>query len=329
MRQTNGVRALSKPLAKGSRIAVIAPSSPAPEGDLEKGLKRLETMGFAVVAGKSCCGNTPERGYLAARSDEVKVEDIHWAFSDPSIDGIVCMRGGSGAGRLIRHLDAALIAKNPKVFVGYSDITILHTFIAAHCGFVTFHGPMATSSNLDAKTGETRRAFLRAVSDPAPLGYIQSQSADTAAKPRCLVPGTCTGELAGGNLAVLCTTIGTPAETDTRGKIVLLEDFNEEPYSVDRMLSHLLNAGKLSDAAGILLGDFTKCEPPENSNERTVDVVVQDLLLPLGIPILAGLHAGHGRTNITLPLGAEAEMDASAGTLRFRESLFEAGTKSG
>lgn len=311
------MKILPRPLREHSRVAVIAPSSPSPGEDLASGLDELREMGFEPVPGKSLYGGTPKRGYLAAESDAVKLEDIHWAFADPSIDGVICARGGSGAGRLIRHIDARIVAANPKIFVGYSDITILHALFARKCNLLTFHGPMASSKNLREKTGATREAFLRALTDPSPLGDVEKADGESRI---CVVPGRAGGELAGGNLAMLCTTLGTACEIDTRGKIVLIEDVDEEPYSVDRMLNHLINAGKLADAAGILLGDFTNCKPPEKPESarfRTVSDVIDDVLVPLGRPILSGFSAGHGEVNITLPLGALAEIDAQAGTLKF------------
>ncbi|MDR1916328.1 MAG: LD-carboxypeptidase [Synergistaceae bacterium] len=302
-----------KPLSPGSRVAVIAPSGGASEQILDESIARVSDMGFVPIEGRSCRGSTPERGYLAAESDAIKVGDIHAYFSDSSIDGIICLKGGSGAGRLIRFLDGDLIAKNPKVFAGYSDITILHSFIALHCSFVTFHGPVAASSNLEDDDA-TRKFFLRMLTAPeSPHILINSDTARLSA----ISPGSCRGELTGGNLSMLCTTIGTAAEIDTRGRIVLIEDIGEEPYRVDRMLNHLINAGKLSDSVGILLGDFTDCNPPENYSARTVDVVARDVLAPLGIPILWGRCFGHGKTNITLPLGAVMEMDADHEFIRF------------
>lgn len=319
------MKTLPRPLKEHSRVAVIAPSSPASDEDFAQGLDALREMGFEPVAGKSCSGSTPKRGYLAAESDAVKIEDIHWAFGDPTIDGILCLRGGSGAGRLIRHIDPRIVAANPKVFVGYSDITILHAYFARQCNLLTFHGPMATSKNLYHKPGLTCEAFLRAVMDPAPLGEIK----ETVGYARtCFAPGRCSGELVGGNLAVFCTTIGTKCDLPTKDKIVLIEDVDEEPYSVDRMLSHLINAGKLLDAAGFVLGDFTNCNPPkkpESARFRTVRDVIEDVLVPLGKPIMAGLPVGHGDINVTLPLGAIAEMDTESGILKFGRPALDGG----
>ncbi|MDL2263515.1 LD-carboxypeptidase [Synergistaceae bacterium OttesenSCG-928-I11] len=303
---------LPKALTHDSRVAVLAPSSPAPAKKIDDAVQAIRSMGFEPVVYPSCTGSTPERGYLAAESDAVKISDIHAAFSDPSVDGILCMRGGSGAGRLIRHLDATLIAANPKVFVGYSDITILHAFIARNCGFVTFHGPMATTDDIGDPASPTRASLLRALTDPAPLGAVQNPDGRPL---ECLSPGRATGALVGGNLAVMCTTVGTVAEIDTKEKIVLIEDVDEEPYSIDRMLNHLINAGKLVDAAGIVLGSFTRCDPPERHPDRTVGVVFRDVLAPLGIPIVSGLDVGHDKTNLTLPLGAEVRLDADLGEI--------------
>ena len=307
-----------RPLSLGARVAVIAPSSPASDESLASGLGYLREMGFEPIVGRSCRDNVPERGYLAAESDAIKIDDIHWAFSDESIDGIFCMKGGSGAGRLIRYLDAALIALHPKVFVGYSDITILHSFIASQCGFVTYHGPMVTSSSLSDGNGYTRRALMRAIAEEHSGDSFVAVSNPDGCTFVPVARGVASGELVGGNLAVLCTTLGTVCEVDTAGRVVLLEDVDEEPYSVDRMLNHLLNAGKLADAAGILLGEFTGCEPPEKYRRRRVEDIVRDVLVPLGIPILGGLRSGHGTHNVTLPLGACVELDADFLSLRVK-----------
>lgn len=315
---------LPKALCKGSKVAVIAPSSPAPEEQLERGLAALRDMGFEPLAGRSCTVRTPERGYLAGDSDSLKISDIHWAFSDDSIDGIVCLRGGSGAGRLIRFLDAGLIAANPKIFVGYSDITILHSYIMRNCGFVTFHGPMPASDALHDEDSPTRKAFLRALTDPAPLGAVTSlrgPAEERGANELFQVPqnNSVRGKLVGGNLALLCTTLGTCAEVETKGNIVLLEDTDEEPYSVDRLLNHLINAGKLIDAAGIVLGDFTNCEPPEQYRCRAVQDVIRDVLPRLGVPVVGGLRIGHGRINLTVPLGVQVRLDTEEKALYFEK----------
>lgn len=318
----NDAQRLPKTLRKGSRVAIVAPSSPAPDTELQRGLAALRGMGLEPVVGRSCTERNPKRGYLAGEDDMVKIDDIHAAFSDPSIGGIVCMRGGSGAGRLIRYLDAGLIASNPKVFVGYSDITILHCFIARNCGFVTFHGPMLTSDPLGDLSSPARFSFLRTLTNEAPLGILSNPSG--CALPECLVPGRGEGKFVGGNLSLLATTIGTCAEIDTAGKIVFMEEVDEEPYSIDRLLNHLINAGKLIDAAGIVLGDFTDCDPPERYPDRTVQDVIEDVLVPLGIPLLAGLHVGHGKVNLAVPLGLEAHLDAASLTLRFDKPALSA-----
>lgn len=307
---------LPKKLRRGSRVALIAPSSPVSTERVELAADGVRRLGFEPVLGDSCFGTTPERGYLSSDSDETKVRDIHWAFSDPSVDGIICIRGGSGAGRLIRHLDASLIAANPKVFVGYSDITILHSYIARNCGYVTFHGPMAATDDAFSEADPTGASLMRAITDPTPLGAIRNPDGRPFVP---LSPGSARGRLVGGNLAVMCTTIGTIAEVDTKDSVVLVEEIGEEPYSVDRMLAHLINAGKLADSAAIILGSFTDCEPPEKYPARSVETVFRDLLPPLGIPVLSGLDVGHDRTNLTLPLGVEVAVDAEAGIIAFEK----------
>lgn len=295
----------------GSRVAMIAPSSPAIPEKLAAGVEVVRSMGLEPIVYPSCGATPPERGYLASESDEVKARDIHRAFADDEVDGVICVRGGSGAGRLLRLLDADLISRHPKPFIGYSDITILHCFIARECGFVTFHAPMPTTDDL-SDGGANRASLLRALTDPSPIGATRGLDV--------IAPGRASGTLTGGNLALLCTTIGTRAQVETRGRIVFIEDVDEEPYSVDRMISHMINAGLLVDAAGIVVGSFTKCDPPETSASRTVETVLRDLLPPLGVPVLSGLDVGHGATNLTLPLGVEASIDTDQRTFTITSS---------
>lgn len=301
---------LPRALRRGDRVAIVAPSSPIEPDRLITAERLVREMGFEPVIYPSCRqeGAPAERGFLAGASDEGKAADIMEAFDDPSIAAIFCARGGSGAGRLMRLLDERVIARSPKIFAGFSDITFLHCWIAARCGWPTFHAPMPCAGCMISGDEPTRESFVRAVTCADPIGRV-------GAELETVTPGRARGAVIGGNIAVLCTTLGTPIEVDTRGKIVFLEDIDEKPYSVDRMLVHLLNAGKLSDAAGIVFGTFTDCEAQERYPARTVDTVIDDLIAPLGIPSVKGLDAGHGPTNLTIPFGVEAELDADAGSL--------------
>lgn len=296
------------PLARGSRIAVISPSSPSAAGKIDDAERIVKEMGFEPVIYPSTSTVVPERGYLAGASDEMQIRDIHDAFSDPSIDGIICARGGSGAGRLIDRLDAELISAHPKVFAGYSDITIIHSFLREQCGLITFHAPMLTADQLNDAEGPNRPSFIRAVTDPAPIGRLGGRL-DT------IVPGTARGRIVGGNLSLLSASIGTRADFDTKGRILFIESVGSPPFRVDRMLTHLRSAGRLTDAAGIVFGQFTRCDPTEEAPMRTAMMAIRDIVEPLGIPCVCGLDVGHDTVNLTFPLGAEASLDATNGEL--------------
>jgi muramoyltetrapeptide carboxypeptidase len=304
------MRIKPRALRSGDRIAIVGPGSAAPEEKLLKGAESIRGLGFEPVFGKTCF---LKRGFMAG-PDEDRLADLHWAFSDPSIQGIMCLRGGNGSGRLLPFLDMDLVAANPKPFVGYSDITVFHTVFGQRGNFVTFHGPMATVefSSKGAKA-LTRDSFLEAMTSTEPLGVLGDSS--TGIVP--LAGGKTEGEIVGGNLALICSTMGTPYELDTRGKVLFIEDINEQPYSVDRMLTHLRNAGKFASAAALVLGDFINAEPvsPKPEDSLTLDEVFADHLPHLGIPVLKGLRCGHGALNITLPLGIRVEVDGDGACL--------------
>lgn len=309
------MRIKPRALRSGDRIAIVGPGSAAPEEKLVKGAESLGGLGFEPVFGKTCF---LKRGFMAG-PDEARLADLHWAFSDPSIQGIMCLRGGNGSGRLLPFLDMDLVAANPKPFVGYSDITVFHTVFGQRGNFVTFHGPMATVefSSKGAKA-LTRDSFLEAMTSTEPLGVLGDAS--TGIVP--LAGGHAAGEIVGGNLALVCSTLGTPYELDTQGKVLFIEDINEQPYSVDRMLTHLRNAGKLAAAAAVVLGDFINAEPvsPGPGDSLTLDEVFADHLPHLGIPVIRGLRCGHGPLNITLPLGIRVEVDGDGACLTALEA---------
>lgn len=299
-------------LRSGARAALISPSSPATREKIDAACDTLRSIGIEPVVFPSCFGSTPQRGYLAAESDDVKIRDIHKAFADDDIDCVICARGGSGAGRLIPHLDAKLIAAHPKIFAGYSDITILHSFIAKNCGFITFHSPMPTTDKIDDESSPTRASFVRALTDASPIGRIGGEMTK-------IVGGRARGRLVGGNMTVFTTTIGTAAQPKTRGRMIFLEDIDEPPYKIDRMLAHIISAGMLDGAAGLVFGHFTRCEPTESAPSRDVETVLREMTSKLDIPVAFGLDVGHAEPNLTIPLGAVAELDADGGSLSIIE----------
>jgi muramoyltetrapeptide carboxypeptidase len=300
-------------LSAGDRVALVSPASP-PEGrrSLLLGKKRLEMLGLRVVPGRHVLS---EYGYLAG-SDRQRLADLEAAFLDPGIRAIFCARGGYGVSRLIGRFDTAIARRHPKVLIGFSDITVLHLALQK-AGVVSFWGPMPCTGL--GWTPFSVRALVRALMSGSPVGRVPFS---TRRRATALRPGTARGPLTGGTLSLLAASLGTPYEIETRGRIVFLEDVDEEPYRVDRLLAQLIAAGKLSDAAGLALGIFTGTAARHSPGKRslTMQQVFADHLLPLRLPILANIAVGHVPDQVTLPYGVEARLDAGARTLELLES---------
>lgn len=292
-----------KPLRKGATIGLIGPSSPTPLERINPTVNELENLGFKVIVGASCYG---EHGYLSGR-DDIRAKDINEMFKNKYIDGIWCIRGGYGTPRILDMLDYDAIRSNPKVFIGYSDITALHIAINQKCNLVTFHGPMASTEVFHKLDNFTYEYLTRNVMDTEALGRINNPK-DVSIKK--LVPGNCEGKLIGGNLSLVSATIGTDYEIDTKGKILFLEDVDEEPYRIDRMLTQLRLAGKLNDAKGFILGDWNNCVSNEPEKSLTLMEVFNEIIVPLGKPTIYNLMSGHCKPMITLPFGVNAKLDA-------------------
>ncbi len=298
------------PLCPGDRVALVAPSGPVCPGDLAPAAAAVEALGLRPVVYPSC---REQYGYLAG-SDARRAADLQAAFADDSIRGILCVRGGYGAHRMLPLLDLGAIAKTPKVFCGYSDITALHIVFNQRCGFGTFHTPMPAQwsrRGLDAYTeGWLKKALFGDFAGP--LQNPPGQPLTT------LAGGRAQGILAGGNLSLAAAGVGTPYALIPDGRILFLEDIGEEPYRVDRMLTQLRGAGVLSRCAGIVLGAWTDCGPdpaqPPGAG-LTLAQVFADLLGDLGIPVLAGLCCGHCMPTLSLPLGAAVTLDADGQTI--------------
>ncbi len=305
-------------LKQGDTVAFVSPSSQSTMDSIEKAVKITKDMGFGVKLTRSCYES---EGYHAG-SDFVRADDINRMFLDPDVKGIFCVRGGDGATRLPQRIDLEMAFKNPKVFLGYSDITILHTMFNRPRGFITFHGPMPASEFVrDSFPGYVRDSLLRAITSTEPPGEIVPF--EGAPSMETLVTGSAEGELAGGNLALVCALLGTPWEIDTRGKILVLEDTNEPVYRLDRMLMQLRLAGKLDEAAGIVLGQFTHIQPRKPKESFTLPEVFEAVVAPVGKPTLINGCFGHDVRKATLPLGARAVLDGSKSTL----TVIEAGVE--
>lgn len=288
-----------KPLFPEARVALIAPSSPVPEAtQVEESAACLRAYGLEPVLYPTCLEHY---GYLSG-SDQARAQDVMDAFTDTSIDGIFCIRGGYGAQRILPLLDFDRIQVNPKWFAGYSDVTALHSMLNDVCGFVTYHTPMP-STEIRCGLDEYTEEYLKKAMFGNLTGRLPS-----ASPVQILSPGCAEGPLAGGNLSLVSSSLGTPYEIQTKGKILFLEDVDEAPYRIDGMLNHLRLAGKLADCAGILLGYYTDCAASKPELSLSLEEVFHDLL-PTDKPVVAGYTCGHSRPTMSLPLGTQARLE--------------------
>lgn len=290
------------------RIGVIAPAGPAAL-EAEKALQWMRMRGYSL---RIFPGVLEKEGYLAG-SDEVRLKDLHDAFTDPAIDAILCLRGGYGSPRLLDRIDYELLRRHAKPFVGYSDITALHLAISRYSGFVTFHGPMLNTDLLGDKQQPTEASLFSMLRGQLKAGSLL---AHPVAYPLTTIePGIAHGRLQGGNLSMIAATLGTPFEIDSDGIILFIEDINEPLYRIDRLLTHLRLAGKLNRLRGVLAGDVAGVD-----SEALVQLLKQTFA-PFGIPVLAGWRSGHCDPNLTLPMGALVTLDAGSKTLVLEQDV--------
>lgn len=303
-----------KVLKKGDTIGLVAPASPVKHiASVDRSVGVLIAQGFNVVVGPSCYGSY---GYLAA-SDTIRAADINNMFQNPEIDGIFCLRGGYGTPRILDMLSYEMIRENPKVFLGYSDITAIHTALNQISNLVTFHGPMPSSDMLEDFDVFSYNSYWNTITSTVPMGVIENP---WGIAPEALVGGKAEGIIIGGNLSLITSTLGTPYEIDTCGKLLLIEEIEEYTYRIDRMLTQLKLSGKLSNCAGIILGNFNNCVRQNPDCDLSLNQVFNDLLVPSGKPILSNLMIGHCSPKLTIPLGVKALLDADNLTLTIKEA---------
>ena len=310
-----------KALAPGQTIGLLAPSSPAHEDEqIHMALEMLESLGFRVKTGAYLYRRY---GYLAGKDTE-RAADLNDFFADERVDAIMAFRGGYGASRLLPALDYAMIRQNPKILLGYSDITALLNGIHTQTGLVTFHGPIADGNFTDYTLAEFKKVLMHSTA-PLSIGAppsVEPREGRVDRKNRLvrIAPGKARGPLIGGNLTLMAHLTGTPYAPDFTGKILFLEDVNEAIYALDRYLTQLWLAGSLQKVAGIVLGKFTDCKPSYSSGSSlSLEQALADRCLPLGIPVLRGLMIGHIDEQTIVPVGCEAELDVEAGTLTLLE----------
>ncbi|MFT7294635.1 MAG: muramoyltetrapeptide carboxypeptidase, partial [Pseudohongiellaceae bacterium] len=305
-------------LRPGMTVGLVTPASNVPEDqDLHTAMDLVRSLGFNAKPSPNLFSRTQ---YLAG-TDKERADDLNAMFADTDVDAIFCVRGGYGSGRLLRYLDYDTIAANPKVIMGYSDITAILNAIYVRTGLVTFHGPIAGGNFSDYTYDQYRRVLIEPTSNTRigePPEFEKSPGVvDWENRLTSIVSGTAEGHLIGGNLSLMVTLLGTPYEPNFEGAILFLEDVSEPPYSVDRMLTHLWMAGKLEQVAGIVLGKFS--DDGYDSNTFSMEEVLRGRFEPLGIPALRGAMIGHIEDKTVVPLGIRARLDADAGSLTLLE----------
>jgi muramoyltetrapeptide carboxypeptidase len=325
-------QAAPKPLLKpavlkqGDTVGLITPSTYVSDPDrIATAARTIEYFGLKMKMGQNVRKQT---GYVGGTIAQ-RVSDLHDMFRDPDVKAVFTIRGGYGSGQLLDNIDYDLIRRNPKIFLGYSDITAMHLAIHQKTGLVTFHGPVTLSKF----TGYTQEHFRKAMFEAGPIGAVTNPPPSDPLRPahtlRTVKPGKARGPLVGGNLSLIASLMGTPYEIDTRGKILFIEDVDEQPYSIDRMLTQLRLAGKLRNAAGIIFGECADCKQrdykPSFDSTFTLGEVVDNILGELKIPVLSGLTIGHTDDQLTLPIGVMATLDADKGELVIEESAFSGG----
>ena len=308
-----------EPLKKGDNVFLFCPSSPIiPEEDIEKCKKVIIDLGFNPVIGKSLYENYG--GYMAGKA-EIRIEDLHEAFSRKDIKGIFCVKGGYSASQLLDKIDYELIKNNPKVFVGYSDVTNLHIVFNQKCNLGTYHGPMVKSNMINDFNDYTKASFFKAL-EKQEWKYEEPENMPLSILTEGNAPSeNISGVLTGGNMAIIVTTLGTQYEIDTKGKILFLEDVDEEIGSLNRMLTHLKYAGKFSDCKAVVFGNFVVCKntyTKENQHYELMELL-KDFFADYDKPVIYGMESGHKKPYMfTLPLGAKCSIN-----LQNKEILFE------
>lgn len=313
-------KSLIKPprLRTGDTIALVTPGSFITQQERSESIDNLRNLGFNVVHTDRLM---QKNGYFSA-TDEERAADLNEMFERKDVQGIMCARGGYGCARILPFLDYNLIKKNPKPFIGFSDATAIQYAVYKNSSLITFHGPVSISTFSSFSVNNFRNVLL----NPTDELELENSKSDNNYNPygfTVITEGKAEGKLVGGNLSIVVSLIGTEYDIDFSDKIIFLEEFLEEPYRVDRMLTQMIQAGKFKNVAGIALGVFRQCEPnksnPAFNGSFTLMEVLRDRLGNLGVPVIYGLSFGHVADKFTLPFGGKAELDTESKQLKLLE----------
>jgi muramoyltetrapeptide carboxypeptidase len=312
---------LPKSLSKGDQVGIISPSAATAERiQFQFARETLEALGFEAVLGKNL---NKRRGHLAG-TDQERADDLNEMFADEDIKAVICIRGGSGAARILPLIDYKSVKKNPKPLLGYSDITALHHAIHAQTGLITFHGPNGTGSWNSFNVKQFEQLFFE--KERVVYENEKTKGDDLIVKQnriQTIRPGNVSGKILGGNLTVLTALSGTPYLPDFKDAILFIEDIGEDPYKIDRMLSTLKLNGTLSKIKGFIFGQCTDCNPSGGYGSLTLDEILDDYILPLDIPAYRGAMIGHVSKQFIVPHGAMVELDSNMGTFKLTEAVFK------
>jgi muramoyltetrapeptide carboxypeptidase len=302
-----------KTLKKGSKIAITAPSSPVNIWEITNTIKFFKSLGLEVIIGDTISKQTNKFRYLSA-PDNQRANELMNFIKNTDIEAIIFGRGGYGSGRILRLLDFNLIRENPKIYMGFSDITMILLAINKLTGIITFHGPVATQKLNNFTLNNFKNIFFKNKDDKLTFSLINSS---------IMNEGVTEGEITGGNLSMICSLMGTPYEIDTENKILFIEDVSEHAYQVDRMLTHLLNANKLQSANAIVFNGFKNLnvrKPFYPNRGYTIKEVIEQLVKPLNKPLVYNFEFGHEENMHIIPIGVKAKLDTTKKYIEIQEN---------
>lgn len=312
-----------KKLSSGDVVGLITPGSALVGDAKQRAMNNLKALGLKVVTSK----NFNKRTGFVAGSDQERVDDLHEMFANDDVDAIVCARGGYGTGRILSMLDYDLIKANPKVIIGFSDITALLYAIYNKTGLICYHGPVGSSKFTDFTTSSFMSVLMSNTLKELKRPEAWNSKTAESYQYKSWNDGEASGELIGGNLSIVCSMLGTPYDVSFKDKILFIEEVGESLYRVDRMLTQLLNSGKLDECAGLVLGIFSSCKAKsggvDDDGYVTLSRVLNDRLSLLKIPVMYGMPIGHIDDNATIPIGVRVKMNTQSRTMTWLENTVD------
>jgi muramoyltetrapeptide carboxypeptidase len=300
-------------LYEGDMVAIVAPASNLKADYLERGVAELKRLGFRVKYD----AEIQAKNRYTAGSDERRARELMAAFADPEVKAVWAARGGYGAMRLFDKLDETALARTPKIFIGYSDLTALHLYLYRRFSWASFHGPMAAKDLAGGEENYDRETLIKMLTKTSPPGEIGTAKTEMLHSGK---GGRVSGRLLGGCLSLISALMGTEDELDTRGALLFLEDTATKPFAIDRMLQQLRLGGKFAEVRGIIFGEMRDCIQHKDQGYRIQDVLA-DITADLRVPVMFGFPSGHSPIgNLTLPLGVMSTLDADRGVLSIDEA---------